>query len=64
MEMQWPWRLGKQRPWKREEENVEAETMEKGNVGKKEGEIKETWAVNTKDKEDAVVNSKGKASTN
>lgn len=50
---------------KREEEKVEAETMEKVNVGKKkEGDTEETWAVNTKDKEDAVVNSKGKASAN
>ena len=50
---------------KREEEKVEAETMEKVNAGKKkEGDTEETWAVNTKDKEDAVVNSKGKASAN
>ena len=50
---------------KREEERVEAETMEKGDMGKtKEGETSETGAMNKKDKEDAVVNLKGKASAN
>ena len=47
-------------PGEREAEKVEAETMEKGDVGKKdEGETSETGATN---KEDAVV--KGKGSTN